>query len=141
MDYRDPNIDPPGVFDGTTFFMTFYENSVETHIPPTGTFLEIFTNSTQNAYLYYFDTVSNKWTKNCVDPSINNDKLIFTLCHASQYAIFHMTFSSASSNKPADISVIVIIIVVLVVVIAGLGGAIVFYRKKVGMVLVGTNWV
>ena len=126
VEYRDPSVDPPGNFLGTSFFITFYENSEVIHIPPPGTFLEISTNSTENGYLFYYD---NEWTRNCKDPEVTSaGTLRVELCHATQYAIFNLKFSS---DEPTNITVIVIVIVVLVAVIAVLAGAFVYYRKKV----------
>ena len=122
---------PPGNFLGTSFFITFYENAIETHFPPLGTFLEISTEITENAFLYYFDTNSSEWIRNCNDPVVIKNVLRVELCHATQYAIFRLTFDVPSSSTQAtNISVIVVVIVVLVVAIGGLAGALVYYRKK-----------
>ena len=131
MEYKDPTVEAPGQFEGTSFFISFYDaNNTITHIPPSGTFLEISTSAT-NSILYYFDTDSNQWTRNCADPVITSPSTLrIDLCHATQYALFDLEVSS-SQSKTTDITIIVVIIVVLVVVIGALAGLLVFYRRKI----------
>lgn len=119
----------PGVYQGTSFFITFYKNDTITHIPPPGTFLEFSLNST-DIYLYYYDT---EWTRNCADPVVTSPTSVrVELCHATQYALFHHTIDLPSSTKPADVTVIVVVVVVvLVVVIGGLIGGLVYYKKNI----------
>ena len=130
--YRDPNLNSPGKFWGTSFFISFFENNIETHVPPSGTFLEISTQMTENAFLFYFDTNSSQWIKNCIDPVKINDGIRVELCHATQYAIFQLTFDvSSAPSSDSNTTIIVVIVVVLVVVISALGGVLVYYRKKI----------
>ena len=49
------------------------------------------------------------------------------LCHATQYAIFNLKYST---DEATNITVIVVVIIVLVAVIGVLAGVFVYYRKK-----------
>jgi hypothetical protein len=112
---------------------------VETHFPPPSTFLEIVINS-KEANLYYFDTETNQWTKNCINPSFpTSTTMLVELCHATQYAIFNLHLDSSLSSA-TDISIIVIIVIVLIVVIGSMGGALVYYRKKIKVTIVTRNF-
>ena len=130
--YQDPATETFGTFLGSSFFISFYKDSKETHIPPPGTFLEIYSNITENTFLYYFDTDLNEWVRNCKDPIVSQNILRVELCHATQYALFQLTFNVPSNSAPksTDLTVVAVIVVVLVIVIGGLAAALVVYRRK-----------
>lgn len=138
--YQDPTINAPGEYLQSSFFITFYENSTELHIPPNGTFVEVEVTSTQDAYLFYFS--DNKWTKSCFDPIIISETSMFVeLCHATQYAIFKLKIDSSTSSSTTDATIIAVVVVVLVIVIGGLTGALIYYRKKILVNFKDKQWL
>ena len=88
--------------------------------------MEISTNITEQATLFYYDS---KWTQNCKDlEQIVEGTYRVELCHATQYAIFNLRYST---SETVNITVIVVIVIVLVAVIAVLSAAFIYYRRRV----------
>lgn len=136
--YVDPKkTNPPGEFEGTTFYVTFYVDTMESHIPPNGTYLDIIfqgDNTVSDLHLHYYDTETKKWVQNCGKSTVLDSKTLRVwLCHASQYSVFNLNFSDgtdSTSSSPLNLSIVAGIVVALVVVIAGLLIGIIIYRKR-----------